>query len=125
MLLELGNAADIFRLSASYGTSGGDLDPALLFSAKYRPAIAERFTASGGGGTIYFSRAYPYYPVVVGFRSDGLYPFRDKSTKWNGKLNVWYVSSDSYFRFFVYTDRLDWQSTVGGTYTFFVIGNIA
>lgn len=124
MLLEMGSAADIFRLSASHGASGGDLDPSLLFSAKYRAAIAERFTASGGGGTIYFSRAYPSHPVAVGFRSDGLYPFRDKSTTWAPAVNAWFVSSDSYFRFFVYTNRLDWQSTVGGTYTFFVIGNI-
>lgn len=122
--LELGNPADPFRVSAKAGGAVSDLDPALMFSSKYKPAICERHVVTGPGGTFYFSRTYPTFPLVIGCRNDGLYPWRESASTWSG--NFWFKSHDLGFWFNAYQDRVTWATAGGlsGTFLFFVIGNI-
>jgi len=122
--LEIGNPADPFRISLVAGGVASDLDPGLSFSSKYKAAICERHVIAGSGGTAYFSRVYPTFPLVIGYRSDGLTPIHETASTWNG---YGYVKSHDWgFWYSVYQDRVTVFTAGGltGPFIFFVIGNI-
>jgi len=122
--LEMGNPADPFRVASVAGGVASDLDPGLSFSSKYKAAICERHVIAESGGTAYFSRVYPTFPLVIGHRFDGLTPIREVAATWNGYNYV--HSYDFGFWYTVYQDRVTVHTAGGltGPFIFFVIGNI-
>jgi hypothetical protein len=68
MRIDFLTPGDPFRVVAGAAPISDDLDPAVLFSSKYRGAVAESFQTTfgaGGSGTFYFSRTYPAIPLVL------------------------------------------------------------
>lgn len=123
--LEIGNPADPFRVSSVAGGVTSDLDHGLMFSSKYKAAICERHVIAESGGTAYFSRVYPTFPLVIGYRSDGLTPMRETAITTTGHSG-WVNTHDWGFWYLVFQDRVTVQTSGGATgpFIFFVIGNI-
>lgn len=121
--LEIGNPADPFRVSSVAGGVTSDLDSGLMFSSKYKAAICERHVIAGAG-TAYFSRVYPTFPLVIGYRFDGLTPMRETALTMTQYGVI--QTHDWGFWYYVFQDRVTVQTSGGATgpFIFFVIGNI-
>lgn len=119
-----GGAADPLRIFSGSGPSSNPLDPTLLFSSNYIPALSTKFSVAYPSGThsgeIALSPAYPSVPLAFAYScpvsGPPLYPYFITTSFYNG---TYFQYQDSYLLWQVYKDKIKWWTSQGTAGTFF------